>query len=221
MPQKEYPPKNPRKEVPHGTVTRYCNYRCRCDECKDANQAARKRLVDDPNREQCKEDGCHEPFLQRGWCSYHFYSWRRYGDPNAAKRLWKAPYPAHDGMKWCTGCKQELDISLFSKDANRKDGLQRLCKPCSRLAVQSTLYGLSADGIREKLATGCAVCGSMNDLEIDHDHNCCPGVKSCGKCVRDALCGRHNRAEGMLRQRSEVVALLAYGDKWQSWDTAD
>lgn len=25
-------------------------------------------------------------------------------------------------------------------------------------------------------------------LEVDHDHACCPGKKSCGKCIRGLLC---------------------------------
>lgn len=221
MPPKTYPPQNPYTEVPHGTVTRYANYGCHCDECRAANQLARVRLRDDPNRERCQEEGCFDPLYQRGWCSHHFYSWRKYGDPLASKRRFKPPYLAHEGMKWCTGCRLEMDVSWFSKDVTRKDGLQRLCKPCSRIAVQATLYGMSPEEVVAKLSQGCAVCGTLDDLEMDHDHDCCSGVKSCGKCVRDVLCGRHNRAEGMLRSRSEVVALLAYGDKWNSWVDTD
>jgi len=31
-------------------------------------------------------------------------------------------------------------------------------------------------------------------LHVDHDHNCCNGVKSCGKCVRGIICNRCNKA---------------------------
>lgn len=34
--------------------------------------------------------------------------------------------------KFCTYCKQELDTTLFSKNANRKDGLQTYCKECTK-----------------------------------------------------------------------------------------
>lgn len=37
----------------------------------------------------------------------------------------------------------------------------------------------------------CAVCKDSFEQTkpwIDHDHNCCEGAKSCGKCLRGLLC---------------------------------
>lgn len=35
----------------------------------------------------------------------------------------------------------------------------------------------------------CYLCPSTEDLEVDHDHKCCPRrKKTCGKCVRKILC---------------------------------
>lgn len=34
------------------------------------------------------------------------------------------------------------------------------------------------------------------ELCVDHDHSCCPGTHSCGKCIRGLLCRIHNAAIG-------------------------
>ena len=66
---------------------------------------------------------------------------------------------------------------------------------------------------------GCAICGSPDPgrngrFAVDHDHQCCPGKQSCGRCVRGLLCISCNGALGMVRDRSDIlqaaVAYLAY-----------
>lgn len=72
-------------------------------------------------------------------------------------------------------------------------------------------YKLTPDAYRALLANGCEVCGSREDLCIDHDHNCCPGPRTCGNCIRGVLCQRHNKAEGLLNgSPDEAMALAAY-----------
>lgn len=44
---------------------------------------------------------------------------------------------------------------------------------------------------------------------VDHDHKCCPGVKSCGECVRGLLCRNCNRALGLLHDDAHLLRVLA------------
>lgn len=37
-------------------------------------------------------------------------------------------------------------------------------------------------------------------LSVDHDHACCPGSKSCGKCVRGLLCSSCNLQLGIIEK---------------------
>ncbi len=58
----------------------------------------------------------------------------------------------------------------------------------------------------------CASCeGPMSQVHIDHDHTCCTGKKSCGKCFRGLLCGGCNKALGLLSDsEAKIQALLNY-----------
>ena len=71
------------------------------------------------------------------------------------------------------------------------------------------------DALLESQGGVCAVCQGLNPhgarLAVDHDHACCPGAKSCGKCVRGLLCVRCNRATGLLKDSAENAGrLFAY-----------
>jgi len=48
----------------------------------------------------------------------------------------------------------------------------------------------------------CAICGAIPDgklrFSVDHDHKCCPGRKSCGKCLRGILCQPCNAVLGFV-----------------------
>lgn len=58
----------------------------------------------------------------------------------------------------------------------------------------------------------CAICGrgepSGNKRKywnIDHDHKCCPGSQSCGKCIRGILCSNCNIGLGRFNDDTKTL----------------
>jgi hypothetical protein len=65
----------------------------------------------------------------------------------------------------------------------------------------------------------CAISGqppSDKTLCIDHDRACCPGNKSCGKCVRGLLHRKINAAMGLFEDNPEWLRAAAdYIEFWK------
>jgi Autographiviridae endonuclease VII len=69
-------------------------------------------------------------------------------------------------------------------------------------------YNITLDIYNNMLAAQggvCAICGGHCNkrMSVDHDHRCCPGKKSCGKCIRGLLCSRCNHGIGLLGDSAE------------------
>lgn len=71
----------------------------------------------------------------------------------------------------------------------------------------------------------CSIChkpetlqrgGAILPLAIDHDHACCPGRFSCGKCIRGLICHAHNTGLGYFHDEiEELLAAIEYLENWQ------
>lgn len=73
-------------------------------------------------------------------------------------------------------------------------------------------YGLTPEAYDAMLLEQggvCRTCGkpepSGRSLAIDHDHSCCPGKGSCGKCVRSLLCTKCNQGIGQADESIEIL----------------
>lgn len=57
----------------------------------------------------------------------------------------------------------------------------------------------------------CAVCRRVVEghLHVDHNHGCCPGNKSCGKCVTGLLCKQCNMGLGLFGESSATLQRAA------------
>ena len=57
------------------------------------------------------------------------------------------------------------------------------------------------------------VCGEnitrKNSYCVDHDHSCCFGKKTCGKCIRGLMCKNCNLAIGYAKDNPKTLIKLA------------
>ena len=53
----------------------------------------------------------------------------------------------------------------------------------------------------------CAICKGtwVRPLVVDHDHDCCNGEYTCGKCLRALLCGNCNAGLGWFKNDIHIM----------------
>lgn len=143
-------------------------------------------------------------------------------------------------MKMCGRCGQEKPEAEFHGRWRSNDKLQAWCSPChseyaaayyltvrdkrladyraNAAAIQHSRrlrrYQMSEQEFTDRWEVQggrCAVCESSKNLQVDHDHDCCPGKESCGMCVRGLLCPSCNKALGFARNDIGILnSLMVY-----------
>jgi hypothetical protein len=110
------------------------------------------------------------------------------------------------GRKQCICCQEWLDPDQFMSHGATVDGKQVRCRACTRIGM----YHLTPKQVAETLerqANRCAICATdiRGRYTIDHNHSCCPGPGSCGKCVRGFLCDACNHGLGSFRDSTTAM----------------
>lgn len=109
-------------------------------------------------------------------------------------------------IKRCQRCNKEnysasirCDIcnEFHNRDSKRRrDSNPEKLRLIERKSQLKTKFGMTLEDeikLLEEQDYGCAICKVKQSISgqrflcVDHDHECCPGVKSCGVCARIAL----------------------------------
>lgn len=170
-------------------------------------------------RADCSFDGCNNTSSAVGLCGGH---WRQQAKGQALRPLKRKTDPqARDdaGRKLCGTCDGWLPVSRFTRSISRSDGLAARCTKCERSQALKRKFGITLEQYEELLeaqAGGCAVCGKTQQenrrrLAVDHDHSCCPGQITCGRCIRGLLCSSCNLHFGAIGDSlTHIEAMAAY-----------
>lgn len=134
-------------------------------------------------------------------------------------------------IRTCKKCNAKKSLSDFpnypftTKDGQKGVRQRYTCRDCfnsntrqwfkdnptakAKINVRNN-YGLDWEEYQELMSRGCEVCGTLENLCIDHDHSCCPKpARSCGNCIRGVLCRGHNLAEGYCHSDPDEALRLA------------
>lgn len=127
-------------------------------------------------------------------------------------------------MKTCSNCKLVKVFAEFY--VSKSKGYQSMCKVCSKAnkliwiaenrekvkwnAIWSKYRLRKDDWLRllDNQNNVCAICALVFPTDVDHDHSCCSGPKSCGKCVRSLLCNPCNSKLNLVEYEPELVLKL-------------
>lgn len=178
-------------------------YGCRCRRCRAGHTAAAETTKKNANL--CRWKGCTKPRLKvqaAKYCEEHATCIRGY-----------IRKPKEQVS--CLGC--EATFERFAREGNQWP----LCRDCHTryrsFVRRAREHHVSPETMTNWLRKRtCGLCqrplhighGSMG-AHIDHDHTCCPGSKSCGRCVRGLLCVQCNTNLGAYESLLARVGLEA------------
>lgn len=172
--------------------------------------------------EPCIFDDCTHPRRYGQLCMGHYNQRRKTGALKSLRKLTDPTIRDETGNKKCRRCDSWLATSEFSANKSRRDGLMAYCRRCERDKALLHYYGITIDQHEAMLVRqggGCAICGGQTKAGraffVDHDHSCCPGQRTCGKCVRGLLCSDCNLGIGYFEddaaRMQKAIAYLRNG----------
>lgn len=160
-------------------------------------------------------------------CLGRYMGDRKAHEPECDCKTCWAKRNAELGLRRCPRCTEVKPFDEFYRSP--KGRFAPYCIPCNiefedetRLQRRARNHGTTKEILLQMYEEQDFSCGSchevhiIDELEIDHDHACCPKPKSCGKCIRKLLCVKCNRALGLINDDlNKAIGLVEYIQSFQ------
>jgi hypothetical protein len=170
----------------------------------------------------CKFPGCRNADRIRGYCSGHDQQLREGKELSKLKRTTEeVAAEIAAGVNTCspgTGCGRTLPLDHFHSARRNRSGVAAWCKECTRSKDLFARYKITLaewNALFESQGRACAICRTTSTSSngrwmTDHNHSCCPGEQTCGKCTRAILCHDCNITVGYIENHPNIEAALDY-----------
>jgi hypothetical protein len=140
-----------------------------CKYCRNGYTLKHHR---DTTKPPCTVEDCETHQYAKGMCQKHY------------SRVWRNGTTDRIISSYVEGG-FDYDYSIYTPEQLRERHLAR--------------YNVTMEQFDAMSGDGCNMCGEFPTetlLHVDHDHSCCNGSFSCGKCVRGVLCQSCNISVG-------------------------
>lgn len=151
----------------------------------------------------CRYPECNKAEHGHGYCGSHAAQIRRGKKTGPLRKYREKAKPTQfvNGKRMCPRCKETKGPEEYNRNKGRSDGCSAYCRSCCRWVQIEWKYGLTQEdyeAIWDYQLRGCAICGTedpghKHGFTVDHDHECCDGNKTCGRCVRGIICSACNQ----------------------------
>jgi hypothetical protein len=186
----------------HGTANGYTHKKCRCIDCKAAKAEERKKAKSRPIMGDEEWHGTITGYNYH-WCRC-FSCKKSMSDYNQKRRQLKLNQAITGNELW------HGTVTGYTNQHCRCNA----CKKAEKISSAARRHHLPINLVKEILTDPvCSTCGKTQlkekQFHFDHDHNCCPGKYSCGKCFRGLLCQKCNLVLGHVYDNPIILRNLA------------
>lgn len=165
----------------------------------------------------CEFDGCEFKAEGPRYCPRHKAQVKAGKPLSPLKPIPNPSLRDECGRKRCSACETWQAPDEFYPSKRTPDGLHPSCRRCHRNHGMMRRFNITCEQYDKLLADQggvCAICSktpraNKKSLAVDHDHACCPGQMTCGKCIRGLVCSTCNLILGMVEDKPDTIVSMA------------